>query len=1055
MRIYLHRTFLLTLLGALLSASLAGQDMQLQHVASHYTDIFDEGAAETVAYDPTSAKIFFTNADKNTLGLLDISDPLLISLDREIDLSPYGGGVNSVDIANGLVAVAVENSNKQAPGRVVFFDADGNYVNDVEVGALPDMLTFTNDGRKVLVANEGEPSDDYRVDPEGSVSIIDVSGGAGGATVRTVTFRTYNDSKASLQNKGIRLFGPNASVAQDLEPEFISVTPDDRLAYVSLQENNALAVININSAQLLDLLPMGVKHHELGAPQLQETMLDEISGWPDLGQPVFGDDTPIVKLGGFSGLYFDPDESDDNTYIFYTVPDRGPTGEAVPKNDVVAFGTDDFSPFINLRPFLLPKYQARIIKLRMDKTSGAVTLEDSIMLRRFNPETLDTVIISGRSAGFDIDELPVTYQDTATEYSASDWIDTVNNIVYTELTGDAYGGDFEGIVRDRDGNFWLCDEYLPSVFKITPNGVLVERYVPIGATISENFPFLPQGTFGKEVLPEVYKQSLVNRGFEAIAYDPDDHLIYAFLHTPLANPDPSLQNNSDVIRILGIDPDDGSPVSEYVYLLERNRLPGYAISKVNKISDAVYTGNGRFMVLERDASKPEDGNTGKKYVFEISLEGATDIRGTQLADKMTSSGPGDKTLEMMTAQDLATAGIIPVHKTKVLNLPSIGYLPNDRPEGLAQLPDGSLAVINDNQYGTASRGISDDISLGIITFQNDFGFDGSDRDGGIDIQSQPTLGMYQPDAIASFAIGGNNYIITANEGDAREYEGTPGFIEETDVADIFLDPDDFENVDELQTEARIGRLNVSNVEGDLNGDGLIDRLYSYGGRSFSILDEYGNLIYDSGSALEEITAQAFPSNFNADNDENDFDSRSDNKGPEPEAVAIGEIGGSRLAFIGLERIGGIAIYQVDDPTNPQFLQYINNRDFGAPVQSRAVGDLGVEDIVFIPAEDSPVSQPLLITANEVSGTVSIFSFGELSTDVETIAGGAAPLRIYPNPVGQTLLVNTVSDYAVFSLTGKLLRQAYNTNRIELPGLPAGTYLLRDLAGSRSRLFVKQ
>jgi DNA-binding beta-propeller fold protein YncE len=1029
--------------------------MQLQHVSSHFTDIFDEGAAESVAYDPASAKIFFTNTDKNTLGILDISDPMAISLEMEIDLSPYGGGANSVDVANGLVAVAVENNNEQAPGQVVFFDTDGAFINDVEVGALPDMLTFTNDGTKVLVANEGKPDGDYQVDPEGTVSIIDISGGAEATTVQTVTFRAYNDSKASLQNKGVRIFGPNATVAQDLEPEYISVTPDDALAYVTLQENNALAVIHINSAQLLDLLPMGVKDHQSGAPQLRETLLNKVPGWPDLGRPLFDGGQPVIKLGGFSGLYFDPAESDDNSYVFYTIPDHGPALDAIPKENVVGFGTD-IAPPENLRPFLLPTYQARIIKLRMDKMSGAVTLEDSIMLRRYNPETLDTVLISGRSAGLDIDELPVTFQDTATQYTASDWVDTVNNVIYTEIPTDAFGGDMEGIVRDRDGNFWLCDEYRPSVYKIAPNGVLIQRYVPDGATDQGDFSFfLPKGLFGLEIFPEVYNRCRDNRGFEAIAYDPEDHVVYTFLHSPLFNPDPSTQNNSDVIRILGINAGNGTPVSEYVYLLERNRLPGYAVSQVDKISDAVYTGNGRFLVLERDSSTPGDGNFGKKYVYEISLKGATNILGTPLAEKMNSTGPGDKTLEMMTPEDLASAGIVPAHKTKVLNLPSIGYLPNDKPEGLAQLPDGSIAVINDNDFGAAAGGLTDDMSLGIITFQDNYGFDGSDQDGGINVRLQPTLGMFQPDAIASFAVNGHNYLITANEGNPRVYEGTPGFTERTDVADIFLDPEEFENVDDLQREARLGRLAVTDVQGDLNQDGLFDRLYSFGGRSFSILDEFGNLVYDSGNALEEITAQAFPNNFNAGNADNNFESRSDDRGPEPGAVAIGEVGGNRLAFIGLKGIGGILVFRIDDPSAPQFLQYLNNRNFGAPVESREAGDLGVEDIVFIPAEDSPVNLPLLVTANEVSGTVSIFSFGELSTDVETITGGASPWRIYPNPVGEILLTNIVSDYGVFSLTGKLLRQAGNTHRIELPDLPAGTYLLRDLEGNRSKLFVKQ
>lgn len=1040
--------FLFPLLGGTLFAQ------QLQYLSSYYTDVFDEGAAETVAFDAGAGQLFFTNANANTLGILDISDPNAPLLSREVDLSPYGGGVNSVDVSGGLVAVAVENNDKTAPGTVVFFNASGDYLNDVAVGALPDMLTFTNDGGKVLVANEGEPNDDYTVDPEGSVSIIDVSGGAASASVQTVSFNGYNGQKASLLNKGVRIFGPNATVAQDLEPEFITVTADDARAYVSLQENNAIAVIDINMAELLDIYPMGVKDHQSGSPELEQTLVNEIPGWPELGMPVYNGGQPAISLGGFSGLYFDPAESDDNTYVFYTVPDRGPTAPAVPQENVVGFGSVEPAPS-DLRPFKLPEYQARIVKLSMDVMSGAVTLEDSIMLRRYNPETQDTLAISGRSVGLDLDETPVTLQDTATDYRSSDWIDTVNNVIYSELSGDAFGGDMEGIVRDRDGNFWLCDEYRPSLYKVQPNGVLIERFVPVEpASQSEFAAFFPTGIFGTEVLPKVYNKRRLNRGFEAIAYDPDEHIIYAFVQSPLDNPDASVRNNSDVIRILGVDADSGAPVSEYVYLLERNRLPGLALSRVDKIGDAVYAGNGRFFVIERDSSTPDDGNTGKKYVYEINLQGATNILGTPLSEKMTSSGPGDKTLEMMSADDLAAAGIQTVHKTKVLNLPSIGYLPNDKPEGLALLPGGAMAVINDNDFGTAGAGVSNDIALGTITFGDDYAMDASDRDGEIRITPRPTLGMPQADAITGFSIGGRSFIATANEGDAREYEGSPGFVEEADVADLLLDPDDFEDVANLQLDANLGRLAVTNTAGDLDFDGLNDLLYSFGARSFSIYDEFGNLVFDSGDDFEQITAQDYPDHFNANNDEDEFDNRSDNKGPEPEAITIAEMNGSTMALIGLERIGGIMIYNLDDPYAPQFMQYINNRNFGAPVESREVGDLGVEDIVFIPASDSPIGLPLVVTANEVSGTVSIFSFGD-PTDVETVAGSDMPWRLFPNPAGETLLTNTVSDYAVFSTTGQLLRQATNTNRIELDQLPAGTYLLRDIARNRAKLFVKQ
>lgn len=113
----------------------------------------------------------------------------------------------------------------------------------VEVGYLPDMLIFTPDGRRILVANEGE-----RVgiaDPEGSVSIIDVGRGIEKANVKTVSFRSYNDRRAELLAEGVRIFPDAATVAQDFEPEYISVSADGKTAWVTLQENNSIAILQI------------------------------------------------------------------------------------------------------------------------------------------------------------------------------------------------------------------------------------------------------------------------------------------------------------------------------------------------------------------------------------------------------------------------------------------------------------------------------------------------------------------------------------------------------------------------------------------------------------------------------------------------------------------------------------------------------------------------------------------------------------------------------------------------------------------------------------------
>lgn len=272
--------------------------------------------------------------------------------------------------------------------------------------------------------------------------------------------------------------------------------------------------------------------------------------------------------------------------------------------------------------------------------------------------------------------------------------------------------------------------------------------------------------------------------------------------------------------------------------------------------------------------------------------------------------------------------------------------------------------------------------------------DASDDDGAIRIRRWPVFGMYQPDAIANFRAGGRHYLVTANEGDTRDYDG---YAEEERVADLALDPVAFPNAAELQDDANLGRLTVTTAQGDTDGDGDFDKLFVPGGRSFSIWNaRTGALVFDSGAELEQLIANLLPDEFNSNNDENDsFESRSDNKGPEPEGLALGVVRDRLYAFVGLERIGGILTLDLTDPRNPGYVDYVNNRRFrdaaGDPVPTcaafdppesddlddcvapnPAAGDLGPEGLEFVPAHQAPRGKPLVIVGNEVSGTTTVY-----------------------------------------------------------------------------------
>jgi hypothetical protein len=544
---------LLTTISAVVLATTAFQSaaaksphsISIAPISSVAAGSFLTSAAEIGAHDPGTQRLFVVNAQAAQIDVIDIANPAAPVLrdDLSIDVTPYGAVANSVAVRDGLIAVAVEAADKTQPGKVVFFNASLQFISAVEVGALPDMLTFTPNGRHVLVANEGEPSPDYTVDPEGSVSIIDLSAGAALATVRTAGFGAFNGlSRADLFNgtgagpkPAVRIYGPDATVAQDIEPEYITISHDSKTAWVTLQENNALAIIDIASATVISINGLGVKDHSLAS-------------------------------NGF-----------------------------------------------------------------------------------------------GSSNALD--------------------------------------------ASDRDG-------------------------------------------------------------------------------IPVAN-------------------------------------------------------NGR-----------------------------------------------------------------------------------------------------------------------------------------INIRNWPVKGFYLPDAIASFKVGNETFLVLANEGDSRDW---PGYSEETRVGSMALDSSVFPTVvaTDLKLTRNLGRLKATKAQGDTAGNNVYKEIYTFGARSFSIRSTTGALLWDSGDQFEQITAAQNPAFFNSNHEINKFDDRSDDKGPEAEGVAVGKAFGRTYAFVGLERIGGVMVYDVTSPTAPTFVQYANNRDFTQPTATPAAGDLGPEGLLFIAEENSPNGKPLLVVTNEVSGTTTIFEISKV------------------------------------------------------------------------------
>ncbi|MEM8868586.1 MAG: choice-of-anchor I family protein [Verrucomicrobiota bacterium] len=367
----------------------------------------------------------------------------------------------------------------------------------------------------------------------------------------------------------------------------------------------------------------------------------------------------------------------------------------------------------------------------------------------------------------------------------------------------------------------------------------------------------------------------------------------------------------------------------------------------------------------------------KYRAYEVSLAGITeeDLNGARI------TGPEGTTI----AQDLEPE--------------YIALSPDSRRAFVVCQENNAIVVVN-----LARRRVIDVFGLGAKNHA-DLGnaLDASDRDDMIRIANWPIKGLYMPDSITSYGYKKDVFILTANEGDGREYEfeneegeDEISYIDESRLKDleddfgITLDESAFPLGDELLEDENLGRLTVLTTEGDIDGDGELEELYAFGARSFSIFTDDGELVYDSGDFIETYIAENFPDDFNSNNDENgSFESRSDNKGPEPEALTIGSLSGKTYAFVGLERFGGIMVFDITSPYDVGFVDFFNNRDFSVdfigedeegddiilPIVEDA-GDLGPEGIVFIPPSKSPGGVPLILVANEVSGTTTIYEILE-------------------------------------------------------------------------------
>ncbi|NUO00805.1 MAG: esterase-like activity of phytase family protein, partial [Saprospiraceae bacterium] len=1089
-----------------------------------------EGLAEIVAYDPGSKRLFTISTGLKAFDIVDFSNPSAPALIQQIDVSAYGGGITSIAVKNGVVAVCVPGiSSEQENGSVVFFNTDGIFQNMVTVGALPDMITFTPDGQLVLTANEGQPNEAYTIDPEGSVSIIDLSGGIAGLTqdqVVTADFSAFNSQETELRAAGVRKLFVASTLAQDVEPEYITIAPDGSKAWVTLQENNAVAELDLTTKTFATIRPLGTKDHKAfgkGLDVSDQSGVIHIANYPlkgfylpdAIGNYTVGNTTYLVtanegdekeygplnerstvasllldstafpnaqvlkenhNLGRFrvSNLQGDTDGDGDFDEL-YCVGTRSFSVWNAATGTLIYDSGDDFERITAADPYTAPIFNAdnegngfkgrsrakgpepeglTIATIR-DRTYAFVTLEriGGVMVYDItdpagiafvdyknsrdnttyagdngpegilyiapadSPDGNSYVItaneLSGTLAIFNLNTAPkVTFLDDVVAHTEGDG--SVEVKVAVEKSGPAgmvtlkvldastaaSGDDYVLATTSFEVPANTLDTFAISL-NLPDNGNLTGGKYLILA-IEENGDAIP-GSIKEQVIlikdndiaaPAAQSAPFVNLrhlgsfagspgggSAEISSYDAGSKKLFV---TNIANNTLDMLNFSDPVAAVPVSSIDMTPYGGGI--------------------NSVAVKNGFVAVAIQGNSPAEDG---KVVFFDTNGNFLNSVPVGNLPDMVIFSNDGVRVLTANEGEPSSDYSIDPPGSISIINLlpgiPNItsdnvttltfdafnGDIENLRAAGVRIFgPNATVASDMEPEYIC----ISADDKTALVTLQENnavavvnletlqiseirpLGYkdhaqvanmlDASDRGGRIFFAPWNIKGAYMPDAIECFEANGTTYAITANEGDAREYDP---LVESIRLKDLDLDSLAFPDARFLQKDELLGRLNVSSATGDTDGDGDLDEICAFGGRSVTIWNtSTGEPVWDSGSDLERITANdpVWGGIFNASNGTSaSFKNRSDDKGPEPEAVLIANIEGRLFAFIGLERIGGVVLYEVTDPTQPEFIQYINTRN---------LGDLGPEGMIFIPKEESPNGRNLLVLSNEISGTLSVF-----------------------------------------------------------------------------------
>ena len=370
------------------------------------------------------------------------------------------------------------------------------------------------------------------------------------------------------------------------------------------------------------------------------------------------------REGGFSSLFPIPNT---NGKEFWTISDRGVNVDDANANGGAANGP--CAPTYD-KMYAFPNYAPKIHRIRVNGDS--IQILQTITMKRPNGTTATGIIN------------PTGLGSTAAEVASTDVVTDCADFMTKTAPKDIWGIDSEGLVVDKDGYFWICEEGGPTIWKLNKNGVVVKRYTPYGDLTG---PLAPEAQ--DVAINPVFKYRKNNRGFEGIAITPNGK-IYAIIQSPILYPDKVTGEASRVHRILEIDPATNQ-TKMFVYL--NDGAVGSVGTKDWKVGELVAINNSEFLVLEAAAKSPTD----IKQIYKINITSATDV--TSYAGATSIEG-----LVNATTNNLATNSIVPVTKTLVVNLLSNNLWPAalDKTEGLAIINDSTIAIGNDNDYGQSS-----------------------------------------------------------------------------------------------------------------------------------------------------------------------------------------------------------------------------------------------------------------------------------------------------------------------------------------------------------------